>query len=140
MATKQAAKPTRTFDDRSRPEVIVEFLFDRGRLFISVNNIGDRPAVKVSVKFDCKIVGLGGSKEMSQLAMFRDIQFLGPHREIVTFLDRSDSYFKRKQPTRIAATVAYEDPEQRTYEATINHDLEIYRDLAYIDNEFQQQR
>jgi hypothetical protein len=119
-------------DGRSRPEVIVEFLFDRGLLHISVNNIGDRPAINVSVKFNEKILGINGTKEISALALFRNIEFLGPRREIVSLLDSSSSYFKRQQPTKISALVAYGDLEGRTYEVTIKHDLEIYRELTFI--------
>jgi hypothetical protein len=115
-----------------RPDVIVEFLFDRGLLFIAVNNIGDQPALAVSVKFNKKILGPDGKKEISALPMFDCIQFLGPKREIVTFLDASDSYFRRKQPTKIIARVSYNDRQKQKYEATINHDLEIYRELAYL--------
>ena len=37
---------------RGRPEVIVEFLFDRGLLSVSVRNIGRRAALSVVVSFD----------------------------------------------------------------------------------------
>jgi hypothetical protein len=116
-----------------RPEVIVEFLFERGLLYISVNNIGNRPAISVSVKFDQKIVGLGGTKDISALALFRNIEFLGPQREIVSLLDSSSSYFKGKRPTKISALVAYQDLENRRYETSIKHDLEIYRDLVFVE-------
>ena len=116
-----------------RPEVIVEFLFERGLLYISVNNIGNRPAISVSVKFDQKIVGLGGTKDISALALFRNIEFLGPQREIVSLLDSSTSYFKGKRPTKISALVAYQDLENRRYETSIKHDLEIYRDLVFVE-------
>ena len=116
-----------------RPDVIVEFMFDRGLLHISVNNIGSRPAIGVSVKFNKTIVGLGGSKDFSELALFKNIEFLGPHREIVTLLDSSSSYFKRKQPTKISALVTYQDLEKRRYEISIKHDLEIYRDLVFVE-------
>lgn len=119
---------------RGRPEVIVEFLFDRGLLSISVRNIGDRPAIGVSVKFNKKIVGLGGSKDISAIALFRNIEFLGPGREVVTFLDASSSYFKRKQPTKVSAQISYNDPEGRRYESKINHDLEIYREIIYLES------
>ncbi len=117
-----------------RPDVIVEMLFDQGLLFISVNNIGNRPALGVAVKFSRKIVGLDGRKDISALALFRNIEFLGPGREIVTFLDACSSYFARKQPTKISVRVSYTDPEKRKYEVTINHDLAIYRELAYLDD------
>ena len=119
-------------NDRLQPEVIVEFLFDHGVFHISIRNIGDRPALGISVKFDKKIVGLGGRKDVSALPLFRNIEFLGPDREITTLLDTSDSYFARKQPTKIASRITYADTAKNKYEATINHDLEIYRELTYL--------
>jgi hypothetical protein len=117
---------------RGRPEVIVEFLFDCGVFSIAVRNIGDRPAQKVSVAFNKRIVGVGGAREISALALFKSIEFLGPCREIVTFLDTSDSYFRRQQPTNVSARVSYSDSDGSTYEATIINDLEIYRELGYV--------
>lgn len=117
---------------RGRPEVILEFLFDRGMLLLALRNIGERPAIATSVKFDKKIVGLGGLKDISTLPVFQRVEFLGPGREIVVFVDQSHSYFARKQPTKISARISYSDSEKQKYDATINHDLEIYRDLPYL--------
>ena len=50
---------------RGRPEVIVEFLFDRGLLSVSVRNIGRRAALSVAVSFDRPFTGLGGAKDVS---------------------------------------------------------------------------
>src|SRR2546422_905299 len=62
---------------RGRPEVIVEFLFDRGLLHISVNNIGDRPAINVSVKFLEKILGIYGPRNSMFLKSARaEISFV----------------------------------------------------------------
>jgi len=119
---------------RERPEVIVEFLFERGVLSLSIRNIGSRAAMKIGVSFDRKFTGLGGEKEISSLPLFTRVEFLGPDREIVTLLDTSASYFKRKQPTKIAARVSYLDAEDRKYETTIHHDLEIYRDLSWVSS------
>jgi hypothetical protein len=116
------------------PEVILEFLFDRGVLSVSVRNIGTRAAMKVAVSFDQRFTGLGGSRDISSLPLFKNVEFLGPGREIVTLLDSSASYFTRKQPTRIAARVSYHDADGRKYEATIEHDLEIYRDLSWVSS------
>jgi hypothetical protein len=130
-ASKASAAPDRD-DARGKPEVILEFLFDKGLLSVSVRNIGSRAAMKVAVSFDRAFTGLGGSKEISSLPLFRNIEFLGPAREIITLLDTTESYFKRKQPTRIAARVSYLDAEQKKYETTIDHDLEIYRELSWV--------
>lgn len=132
MTTRKDEKPVPHDEPGRRPEVIVEFLFDRGLLFISINNIGERAAVNVSVKFDQKFTGLGGSKEISRLALFRNLQFLGPQREIVTFLDSSASYFRRKQPVDISARISYQDADSRQYEEIIRHNLEVFRELVYL--------
>ena len=130
--TKDENSVAQADGESGRPDVIVEFLFDRGLLFVSINNIGNQPALVVSVKFNKKITGAGGKKEISALPLFTQIEFLGPKREIVTFLDASDSYFRRKQPTKIVAQVSYTDRQKRKYSTTINHDLEIYRELPYL--------
>jgi hypothetical protein len=117
-----------------RPEVIVEFLFERGVLLISIHNFGDAPAYNISVRFNEKLLGLAGTKEISALPIFKNIQFLGPKREITTVLDSSDSYFKSKQPTAISLHIDYHDSENHKYQTTINHDLEIYRDLTYLSS------
>ena len=131
-SSKLAADTFDCADGRRHPEVILEFLFDRGLLSVSVRNIGTRAAMKVAVTFDRKFTGLGGSKVISSLPLFRNIEFLGPSREIVTLLDTSESYFKRKQPTKIAAHVSYLDADERKYETTIDHDLAIYRELSWV--------
>lgn len=115
-----------------RPDVILEFLFDRGCFHIAIRNIGDRPALGVSVSFSEKFSGAGGAKVLSDLPLFRNIEFLGPGREIKTFVDTSHSYFRRKQPTKLSARVSYRDAADRKYEVTIKHDLEIYRGILYL--------
>jgi hypothetical protein len=130
-ASKASAAPDRD-DPRGKPEVILEFLFDKGLLSVSVRNIGTRAAMKVAVSFDRPFTGLGGSKEISSLPLFRNIEFLGPAREITTLVDTSESYFKRRQPTRITARISYVDADRRKYETTIDHDLEIYRELSWV--------
>ena len=128
------AKRKDSADALGRPEVILEFLFDRGMLSVSVRNIGVRAAMKVAISFDRSFTGLGGAREISSLPLFKNVEFLGPAREIVTLLDTSASYFKRKQPTTIAARVSYLDADDRKYEATIHHDLEIYRELSWVSS------
>lgn len=128
------SRPTGNADERQpgRPDVIVEFVFDCGHFHLAIRNIGDQPAHAVSVKFDKKFSGAGGAKQISELPLFKNIEFLGPGREISTFVDTSHSYFQRRQPTRMSARVFYRDAAGGKYESTINHDLEIYRDLLYL--------
>lgn len=128
------AKETARFESPvgSRPEVILEFVFDKGLLSIAVRNIGSRAARDIKINFSKKIVGPDGKKELSALPLFQRLRFLGPQREISCFLDRSNSYFRRRQPTKVTARVEYLDAEGKRYETRIDHDLEIYRELPYL--------
>jgi len=115
-----------------RPEVIVDFLFEDGLFFITVKNIGDAPAHAVSVTFDKKFTGLEGAREISALPLFRKIPFLAPQKEITAFLDRSASYFRRRQPAKLRATIVFQDSSGETQRTVLRHDLGIYKDLGYV--------
>lgn len=122
-------------DERDDGEVIVDVVFERGLLFLAVANLGDRPAHSVRVKFEQRFSGVGGAKRIDRLALFRKLEFLAPRKSIEVFLDRSDAYFARGEPTELSARVTWRTPDGARRAATIVHDLEIYRDLGYIDRE-----
>jgi hypothetical protein len=121
--------------DGHDPEVILDVVFERGLLFLVVTNIGERPALAVRVKFEQPLSGLGGTKRIDRLALFRKLEFLAPRKSVEVFLDRSDAWFARGEPTRLAAAIAWRTPEGERRSATVHHDLEIYRDLGYIERE-----
>ena len=116
-------------------DVILDVVFDRGLLFLVVENLGDRPAHSVRVKFDQPFSGVDGAKKMNRLALFRRLEFLAPRKSISVFLDRSGSYFARDEPTQLTAAVSWRTPEGERRSRTIHHDLEIYRDLGFIERE-----
>jgi hypothetical protein len=70
-------------------------VFERGLLFLVVESTGDGPAHSVRIKFDKPFGGVGGTKKMQRLALFRRLEFLAPRKSISVFLDRSASYFAR---------------------------------------------
>lgn len=114
------------------PDVILDFVFEDGLLSVEIRNIGNEPALDVKTKFSKRFTGLGGECEMSQLAMFRNIAFLAPARSIRTFLASSDSYFRRKQPMQIDATLQWRDREGKRYSVILHHDLSIYSDIIIL--------
>ena len=121
-----------TLDVPQEPDVILDVRFEAGLLFLSVKNIGAKPAINVTVTFKKKILGVEGSKVVSALPLFRNIAFLAPQREIETFLDSSASYFKRRQPNRIEATIRYKNVSGCRFRSSIVHDLGIYKEIGYI--------
>jgi hypothetical protein len=122
-------------DERCDAEVILDVVFDQGLLFLVVANIGDGAAHSVRIKFDQPFSGVGGAKKMQRLALFRRLEFLAPRKSISVFLDRSGSYFARDEPTQLTAAVSWRTPEGERRSSTIHHDLEIYRDLGFIERE-----
>ena len=116
-------------------DVILDVVFDRGLLFLVVENVGDRPAHGVRIEFEQPFSGVGGGKEMHRLALFRRLEFLAPRKSISVFLDRSGSYFARDEPTQLTAAVSWRTRDGEPRSATIHHDLEIYRDLGFIERE-----
>lgn len=121
--------------DRGEADVILDVVFDRGLLFLVVANMGDRPAHRVRIRFGEPFSGVGGTKRIDRLALFRKLEFLAPHKSIPVFVDRSAAYFARGEPTRITAEVVWRTPEGERRAITVHHDLEIYRDLGFIDRE-----
>ncbi len=115
------------------PDVILDFVFDRGLLFISIKNIGDRPAFAVRVQFSSRLMGVGGTREISALPLFHNLEFLPPQKEIVTFLDTSASYFGSGQATNISPRITARDSNGARRVVTIRHNLEIYREIGYIN-------
>ncbi len=113
-------------------DVILDVVFERGLLFLALRNLGTEPALAVSCAFEKPVHGLGGTREISALRLFRKVELLAPGREIRTLLDTSASYFARREPTRLRVTVTWRTPAGQRREARITHDLSIYRDLVYI--------
>ena len=115
-----------------QPDVIVDFVFEDGLFFIAIKNLGDSPAYDVSVAFNKKFTGVEGTKEISALPLFRNLAFLAPHKEIVAFLDTSASYFRRRQPTNIRATITYRNASGAACRSVIRHDLPVYKEIGYV--------
>jgi hypothetical protein len=128
----RASKSPDPMGAEDQSDVIVDFLFEDGLIFVTVANIGDRPAFKVSCRFNASFSGLEGSVEIPRLPLFRNIEFLAPRKEIRTLVDSSASYFARKEPTKLEVTVAYWDEDGNRHQATVAHDLSIYRALTYV--------
>ena len=109
------------------PDVVAEFVYTEGRLFLSVRNIGPSPARSVVVRFKPAIRGAHGA--FSRLRVFQGTAFLGPGRELKLFVDSAVAYFKSNQPKHVTIRVSWEDESGAAFSRTFEHDLEIYRDF-----------
>lgn len=110
--------------------MVVDFSLRHGLLFVTIQNIGAASAYEVVTRFDHPFRGLGGRRNLTELALFRSLLFLPPGKRIRHLVDAADAYFQRGEPTRLTATISYADRNGRRYSDVIPHDLEVYRDLA----------
>jgi hypothetical protein len=114
----------------NRPEVILDFTLDEGLLTIHLKNIGARSAYAVKTAFDRPFHGLDGKKCISEMRVFRNLEFMAPGKDLSQFIDVLANYARRKQPMRIAATISYRDREGKRYQERIVHNLRIYLELG----------
>ena len=128
MPSRTPEQPT---GDPPRPDVILDFNCDQGMLFLSLKNIGRRSAYKVATKFDQPLHGLEGRKCISDLQLFRRVDFIPPGKEFIQFLDPVATWFRERRSAKVSVTITYADREGRRYNERITHDLRIYRDLGY---------
>jgi hypothetical protein len=112
-------------------DVLLDVVFERGLLFLELRNLGREPALEVSCAFDPPLRGLGGTRNVTALPLFRNVTLLAPGRSIRTLLDTSAAWFARGEPTSVRVTVSWSTPVGERRSAELHHDLSIYRDLAY---------
>lgn len=115
-----------------RPDVIVDIVFDNGQLHVVLANQGKSCAQRIRVKFHQPFHGVDGRKLVSEQAVFHATEYLPAGKQIRTFLDTTQAYFSRKEPTLISLTVGFEDRFGRHFQREITHNLEIYRDIGYV--------
>jgi hypothetical protein len=118
--------------DAAAPDdgVVVDVVFEDGVLYLELANLADRPALNVACSFDPTLVDAEGRK-VSELRLFRRVEFLGPRRRVRTLLDSVPGYFSRKGASRFTVVVHYDRPATPGCETRLTHDLELYRELAY---------
>ena len=110
--------------------VVVDVVLEDGVLYLELVNLSDRPALDVGCSFDPTLVDVQG-RDVSELRVFRRVEYLGPRRRLRTLLDSVPGYFSRKGAARFAVSVEYERPGTPRAETKVVHDLDLYRELAY---------
>jgi hypothetical protein len=111
--------------------VVVDVVFEDGVLYLELANLSDRPASNVISRFDPPVTDVQG-RDVTKLALFRGLQFLGPRRQIRTLLDSTAGYFARDGASRFTVVTEYERPGEKRASTTVSHDLSVFRELLYI--------
>ena len=114
--------------DAAAPDdgVVVDVVFEDGVLYLELLNLSGIAVFALSGAF----VDAQG-RDVSELRLFRYVEFLGPGRRVRTLLDSVPGYCGRQGATRFAVAVEYERPGEPRRATKVTHDLELYRELAY---------
>ena len=101
---------------------------------MSLKNIGALSAYHVCTSFDQPLRGIGGQKCISDLQLFRCVEFVPPGKEFSQLIDPVATWFNLDCPRRYTIDISYRDRDGHEFEERILHDLDIYRDLGYISS------
>jgi len=118
--------------DNDAPNVIIDFEIDGELVFISIKNSTNYPAINVRIKASDSIIGLEGKKDITDLAVFNEIRYLAPYKEIKIFIDSYNSFFEHLKKTEIDFALYYTDENGQAFRKKILHDLSIYKDLVFF--------
>ncbi len=114
------------------PDIILDVSLRDRVLYLVLANRRDHPLREVRVTFRRKLMGLGGEVEISDLPLWKHLEYMAPGRVIEVPLDRAEMFFAREKVTKLTATLAYTDPEGARFQAVITHDLAAYRDFPGV--------
>lgn len=115
------------------PNVIVDFVLENDLMYIQIKNYSSHaPAVNVRTKFDQPILGFDGKKVISEIAVFRHLDYLAPLKVFKVFTAPLQAFLKRLKRDEIAIKVSYEDDRGKRFAKAIRHNLSIYKDLPII--------
>jgi hypothetical protein len=129
------SKITQTVENEKfvkQPEVILDFEYQDGLLFIVIENIGNDSAHNTIIRFDKKILGMQKKEKISSLRIFRTLKFLPPGKKIKIFVDSFQFYLATKQPMQISVNILFRNKLGRRFQNTIKHDLTIYKDIRDV--------
>ena len=114
------------------PDVIVDFEYEKGLLFLIIENIGIDSAYDTEIRFNKKILGVQKTKEISSLGILQSLKFLPPGKKIKIFVDSFQFYLAGKQPLQLRINISFKNKLKQIFENTIQHDLSIYKEISEI--------
>jgi hypothetical protein len=130
--TKDRAKSLVKYD--KVPEIVFDFEYKDGLLFIILENIGYAPAYGLSVKFDKKVIG-HLDRQIDAMNVFTALAYMPPGKKFQIFVDSFKSYLAKEQPLIVNISLRYSDKFHRSHSESIMHNLSIYKDLPEISKQ-----
>ncbi len=114
------------------PVVLLDLDYVDGAFELVLVNIGPDAVFDVGVSFSRELSGIGGTKVISNLPLWKHIHLLRPGREIRVFFDSAPNVFRAGPQEPFSATVAWHTFDGARHTASYEHHFETYRDMPEI--------
>lgn len=114
------------------PVVLLDLDYIYGAFELVLVNIGTDAVSDVGVSFSRDLIGIGGTKVISNLPLWKHVHLLRPGREIRVFFDSAANVLRAGPQEPFSATVAWHTFDGERHTATYKHHFETYRDMPEI--------
>jgi len=114
------------------PVVLLDLDYTDAAFELVLINIGNDPVFDVGVSFSRELIGIGGSKAITNLPLWKHLHLLRPGKAIRVFFDSGPNVFRSGLPEPFSATVAWHSFDGERHTATYKHDFNAYRDMPEI--------
>lgn len=117
---------------KSAPTVLLDLEYRHGAFELVLVNVGEDPVFDVGVSFSRELVGIGGTKAIGNLPLWKHLHLLRPGREIRVFFDSGSNVFRPGPQEPFSATVVWHTFDGARHTATYKHHFETYRGMPEI--------
>jgi len=119
--------------EKTPPNVIVDFCLEQEFLFLKITNHSDAEATHVKVSFHKNVYLRQAKTTLNKLPIFEQLLYFAPHKEIKIFIDQIDSFFKKNKTPSYRVKITCRDVSgKQVFTKTIYHNLNIYRNLPIV--------
>lgn len=112
--------------------VLLDLDYTDGAFELVLANSGPNPVFDVSVEFSHPMLGIGGTRVISDLPLWKRLTLLRPAKEIRVFFDSAANVFRKEDQREFTATVRWRTGNGAAHEAVYEHSFDTYRDMPQI--------
>ena len=110
-------------------DIILDFVIIEESLNIKFYNRSKHKFVNVRTEFSNPIIGLNGEKVISELNVFKHLQFMAPGKEFLIYVDELNPFFANNKNELITVLIYATKRNGKQVHKKIEHNLNIYKDI-----------
>lgn len=114
------------------PNPVLDFELIDESIYIRYYNASDIEAYNLSVEFSHSIPGFHGTRKISSLAVFRELNYMAPNKEFLIYVDDVGSFFEVLNIDSVRVDLKYQNKTGRRMSKSITHNLLVYKDIPII--------